>query len=516
MKNLFSALALFALAMVGAPVAPAAAAEGEVRIAMPTLYAQSFLPQATIGYSIAYQSPVFDFLIATTPEGEFDPSISVAERWSVSDDGLTWNFDIRDGITFHNGDPLTAEDVKFTLDMTVTEQNTAGRRSNFEANLKSVETDGTHKVIVHLKKRWNNFPYFLSDLIGVQGMIIPKNYIESGGVENFLKNPIGSGPYKVAENIENDRIVLELADEDHWRVPSPAYQRIVFRLIPESATRVAALNNDEVDVALVGLNDLPAAKEAGLRIVRKEDGVMIDLSFLRVKQVEDNPLNDARVREALNLAIDRKAILEQILNGEGQQIGTTLALFTWAFDYKEMDPVPFDPERAMSLLAEAGHADGFDMNLYSFVRSVPEARLINEAIAAYWEGIGVRTQILEMDYSAFRPVWMKQKEPPGPAAFTMDWPNRPFYSWRGKYHSTARFSTVGDEKLDEMIEAVEAKVTVEEYIPLSQQIMEYVREQNFASSISTVNLLFAVDPEVPEWETGRSFGSYRFEYIGAK
>ena len=510
--SLAAGVALTAAASVGALAAP----QGELKIGLPTLYSNSFLPQATVGFSIVYQSPVFDFLVATDAAGNFDPSVSVAEKWETSPDGKSWTFQIRKGIRFHNGDALTADDVQFTLDMTVTAKNTAGRRSDFVEFFDKVETDGPDKVIVRLKKPWPTFLYFLSDLIGVQGMIVPKAYYESKGEENFLRNPVGSGPYKVQESVEGSHIKLQAAQDTHWRVKEPKYRTITFRSLPESGTRVAALKNHEIDLISVGLSEYADVKKGGFDIIRKEDGALIDLSFLRVNQQANSPLNNPKVREALQIAIDRKDILQQILSGEGNETGTTLALFTWAFDYKPFPPIPFDPEKAKRLLAEAGYPNGFEISLYSFVQGLPEMKLVNEAIAAYWEAIGMKPKILEMDYSAFRPFWMKQKEPPGPAAFAMDWPNRPFYSWRGTYYSTATFGTVSDPKLDEMIDKSEAELDQTKYIALSQQIMTYVRDQSYSSGIATAHQLYAKDKSVPNWELGRSFGSIRAEYIGAK
>ena len=510
--RMWAASAVLALGM-SQPVM--AAPQGELKIGLPTLYSNSFLPQATIGFSIVYQSPVFDFLVATNAAGNFDPSVSIAEKWETSPDGKTWTFQIRQGVKFHNGDPLTVDDVKFTLDMTVTPKNTAGRRADFVEFIDKVETSGSDKVIVRLKKPWSTFLYFLSDLIGVQGMIVPKAYYESKGEENFLRNPVGSGPYRVQESVEGSHIKLQALDA-HWRVKEPKYRSITFRVLPESGTRVAALKNHEVDLISVGLAEYADVKKSGFDIIRKEDGALIDLSFMRVNQQANSPLNNPKVREALQIAINRQEILQQILFGEGNQTGTTLALFTWAFDYKPFPSIPYDPAKAKRLLAEAGYPNGFDISLYSFVQGLPEMKLVNEAIAAYWELIGMRPKILEMDYSAFRPVWMKQKEPPGPAAFAMDWPNRPFYSWRGKYHSTAVFGTVSDPKLDEMIEKAEAENDQAKYSVLSQNIMQYVREQGYSSGISTAHQLFAKDKAVPAWDAGRSFGSMRIEYIGAK
>jgi peptide/nickel transport system substrate-binding protein len=188
-------------------------------------------------------------------------------------------------------------------------------------------------------------------------------------------------------------------------------------------------------------------------------------------------------------------------------------MFTWAIEYKPYPPTPYDPKRAKQLLAEAGYPKGFTMYIYSFVTKLPEANLINEAIASYWEAIGVKTKILEMDYSAFKPVWTKKRDPRGPAAFILAWPNRPVYSWRNMYHSTALYSHKRDPKIDRMIENFEAETTAKGYKDAGQKIMDYVLENFYGSGICTTHELYAISKKVPEWEMGKGVGSYRWEYI---
>ena len=510
-----SARAAVAALALGWPLSSIAAPQGDLRIGMPTLNEQAFLPQATVGFAVAYLSPMFDFLVKSDKEGNFDPKQSLAEKWETSADQLSWTFTIRQGVKFHNGDPLTADDVKYTLDMTTTAKNVAGRRADFEAFFKSVEVTSPNTVKVNLKKPWPYLLFFLSDLIGVQGMVVPKKYIEEKGEANFLANPVGSGPYKFVENKLGSSITFE-ALEGQWRIPEPKYKRIIFRSLPEQGTRVAALRNGEVDIASIGLSDGDALKKAGLNVLRKDDGLLLDFTFLRVNEKEGLPTNDERVRKALLMGINRKEIVDQILYGEGKAVGATLALFTWSFDYKPFDPTPYNPAEARKLLAAAGYPNGFEIALYSFTQRLPESKLINETIAGYWEQIGVKTKILEMDYNAFRNVWTKKNEPPGPAAFTMDWPNRPFYSWRGKYHSSSMFSSVKDPALDKMIEAAEAELDLEAYKPKSQAIMQYIIDKGYSSGLATTHELFAANKNVPAWSIGRSFGDYRFEYVGQK
>ena len=129
----------------------------------------------------------------------------------------------------------------------------------------------------------------------------------------------------------------------------------------------------------------------------------------------NNPLSKKKVRQALVYAIDKAAIVEHILMGQGEVIGHHFPMTKWSIAYKPYPLTPYDPKRAKQLLAEAGYPDGFTIYLYSYITTLPEAKLVNEAIAGYWKAIGLKPIILEMEYGAFMPIWAKKKDPPGPA-----------------------------------------------------------------------------------------------------
>lgn len=509
----YSIVVIGLMILVGGQVVDAKPS-GELKIALTTLYDQTMHPIWGIAYRGAYLGPMYDYIVGVDKDGNFSPENGIAHKWEKSADSLKWTFYIRQGVKFHDGSPLTAADVKYTIEQAATKKNRAGRRAEYSAFIDRVDLD-QNKVIVTLKKPWITFLYYLSELIGTQGMVQPKKYIEGKGDDYFRKNPIGSGPYKLADWKQGDFIKL-VAQDSHWRIKSPKYQYLTFKLIPEQTTRIAALKTGEADIAPISIANVQKAKESGYKIVKKADGLLLDLTFLRTWR-KDLPVGNPKVRQALTLAIDREEIVKQMLAGNGQVIGTTIALFPWAFDYKPFPPFRYDPAKAKKLLAEAGYAKGLTMHLYSFVTKLPESKMINEAIAAYWESIGVKTKLLEMDYSAFKPYWIKKKEPPGSACFVMAWPNRVVYSWRGKYFSKKLFSNVEDPVLDKMITAAEAESTIAEYTPKSQEIMKYVLDQAYATSICTTDELFAQgNKSVPNFYIGESIATYRWEYIGTE
>jgi peptide/nickel transport system substrate-binding protein len=511
MRKAIYVLIVFALLLGWDLPAQAQKPSGELRMGLSTLFDQTFHPFWTTAYNKQYLEPMYDYIIGVNKDGEFDPKPSVAYKWETSPDFLTWTFYIRDGIKFHNGDPLTAEDVKYTIEQCAGKKNLATNVADFKLKVKSVETVPPNKVVLHLTEPWPTIMYVLSSL-GGSSMIVPKKYIEKNGDDYFKAHPIGSGPYKLYEWKESVHIKL-VAQDSHWRVGVPKYKYLTFKLMPEEGTRAAALQSGELDVIDVGLRRAIALKDAGFKINQKKDGLYLAMMWLGVFR-PDFPINKLKVRQALIYAINKDEIVEKILMGQGKVVGTAPCMFTWAIEYKPYPHTPYDPKMARKLLAEAGYPNGFTMYIYSFVTMLPESKIINEAISGYWEAIGVKTKILEMDYDGFKPYWTKHKEPPGPAAFLMPLPNRPVYAWSTIYHSASIYSQTKDPKLDQLIEVHGVQSTKDKYIDYGRRIMDYVLENFYNTGICTTHQLYILSNKVPTWEMGKGVGSYRWEYIG--
>jgi peptide/nickel transport system substrate-binding protein len=484
---------------------------GELKIGAATLYDQTFHPIWGTMYQRVFLEPMYDNIIGVTEDGKLDPQQSIASKWEVSADQLKWTFYIRDGVEFHNGDRLTNEDVKYTIEQAGSKKNNAGSQADFKELIEKVETAAPNKVVISLKKPWPTFLTALTTLNGAEGLVQPKNYIEKNGDDYFRKNPVGSGPYKFAEWKEGNYIKL-VAQDKHWRV-TPKYKYLTFKLMPEEGARVAALRSGEVDVIPVSLTRAKELVKDGYTLQNKEDGLFVGLMWLGAYR-PDFATNNKKVRQAITYAIDKASIVKHIFTGYGKVVGSATSMFTWAIEYKPYPPTPFDPAAAKKLLAEAGYPNGFTLNLYSFVTMLPEIKLINETIASNLEAIGVKVKILEMDYNAFKVFWTKQQDPPGPAAFVMAWPNRPVYSWRHMYASDALYSHVKDPKIDKLIDDFERVKTTVDYIAGGQKIMDYVLENYYATGICTTHQLHIIGKKTPAWNMGRGVGSYRWEYAG--
>lgn len=492
--------------------AQAQKATEELRIGLSTLYDQTLHPIWGSTYRKSYLEPMYDFIIGVDKNGNFDPKQSIAYKWEVAPNLLSWTFYIRDGVRFHNGDPLTIEDVKYTIEQAGGEKNRSLSPAAFKANIDRVEAVPPNKVVVYLKKPWPILLYFLSTLTGPEGMVQPKRYIEEKGEKYFMAHPIGSGPYKFYEWKENVHVKF-VAQDSHWRVGIPKHKYLTFKLLPEEGNREAALRSGEVDIIPVGLARLKGLKDGGFTVNKKKDGIFLSLLFLQDWRPEF-PTHKQEVRQALIYAINKREILKEILMGEGELVGSAVCMLTWALEYKPYPLTPYDPELAKKLLSKAGYPNGFTLYMYSSITILPEEKIIDEAVASYWEAIGVKVKILEMDHSARLPVYQGRKDPPGPAVTTMPFPNRAVYPWREQYHSTGTYSHKRDPKLDRMIENFETEKTTEGYIASSRKIMDNVLENFYGTTLCTTHQFFVANRKVPLWEMGKGVASYRWEYIG--
>src|SRR5947208_4904214 len=281
----------------------------------------------------------------------------LAESWSSSADGLTHDFVIRKGAMFDNGEPVTAEDVKFSY-----ERYRGTSHELMQQNLGSIETPDPQHVRFKLKKAWPDFLNFYSSASGA-GWIVPKKYVEKVGEDGFKKAPIGAGPYKFVSFDPGVELVLE-AFEGYWRKP-PSVKRLVFKVIPDEATRLAALTRGEVDIVYSIRGELAEELQRTPGLSLKP--VVIQGTFwLAFPEQWDakSPWHDERVRKAASLAIDRKGINQALTLGYSTLTGNPFVPDIFEYYWQPPEPA-YDPAQAKKLLAEAGHANGFDAGEYT-------------------------------------------------------------------------------------------------------------------------------------------------------
>jgi peptide/nickel transport system substrate-binding protein len=391
---------LLALGLMVASVMPAAAQakpEGEMRFAFyVTLAPAWFDPGEVTGFITPFflMWAMHDALVKTMPGKAMAPSL--AESWTVSTDQKTYEFKLREGLKFHNGDPFTAEDVKFSYER-------AKGYKIIKDKTRAVEVVSPSRVKIHLNEPWPDFMAFYGTMVAGHGWIVPKKYIEKVGDDGFKKAPVGLGPYKFVSHTPGVELVLE-AYEGYWR-KMPPVKRLVFKSIPESSTRMAMLKRNEVDVAY--LLEVPQAEE-----IKKDPNLKLAFSggiatfYLDFFDMWDpkSPWHDKRVRLAASHALDRKALNEAETLGQSRPTGSFVPR---SLDFaKVIEPHSFDPGQARKLLAEAGYPNGFDAGDF---HPFPPYHGLGEAVAGYLQGVGIRAKIRTMERAAFMSEWQAKK-----------------------------------------------------------------------------------------------------------
>jgi len=336
-----------------------------------------------------------DGMVKPLPGNPMSPAL--AETWTVSADGLVYEFVLRRGARFHNGDPVTAEDVKFSF-----ERYRGAAHKTLKERVVAVEAVDPARVRFRLKQPWPDFMTFYSVASGA-GWIVPKRYVEKVGDDGFKKAPIGAGPYKFVSFTAGVELVLE-AFEQYWRKP-PSVKRIVLKSVPDDTTRLAALKRGEVDVAYwVGAS---LAEE-----VRRTPGltlkpILIQTTFwLYFADQWDpkSPWHDRRMRLAANHAIGRQAINQAETLGFSRITGSIIPI---TFDFYWQPPVhPYDPGRARALLAEAGYPNGFDAGDY-FVDAA--FTTVGEAVVNDLQKAGIRSRLRPIERAAFFKTYGEKK-----------------------------------------------------------------------------------------------------------
>ena len=392
------ALGGFALTS-GLPGRLAAAPQGQltwgVHISLaPTWFDPAETPGIITPFMVLYA--VHDAVVKPMPGQPLAPSL--AESWAASEDGLTYEFVLRKGVKFHNGDPVTAEDVKFSF-----ERYRGTSHDLMKERVASVEAIETRHVRFTLQEPWPDFMVFYATATGA-GWVVPKNYVEKVGDDGFKRAPIGAGPYKFVSFNPGIELVLEAFD-GYWR-KKPSVKRIVFRCIPDEATRLAALKRGEVDIVYSIRGEL--AEE-----LRATPGLTLKPSVIQGTQWvyfpdqwdPKSPWHDERVRRAASIAIDRPGINQALTLGYSRLTGNSFVPDTFDFYWQPPAPV-YDPAKAKQLLAEAGYPNGFDAGEFYCDASYSN---LGEAIVNNLREVGIRTRLQPFERAAIFKGYSEKK-----------------------------------------------------------------------------------------------------------
>ena len=396
-RDLLAAGALGLLA--GTPrLARAAAPSGKLTWAMhvtvpPTWFDPADTQAVISPYMILYA--LHDAMIKPMPGVMHAPSL--AESWQASEDGTSYEFTIRDGAKFHNGAPVTGEDVKFSF-----ERYRGANRELMHRKVTEVEALDARHVRFKLKEPWPDFLTFYATASG-SGWIVPKKYVEEVGEEGFKKAPIGAGPYKFVSFNPGVELVLEAFD-GYWR-KTPAVKTLVMKVIPDESTRLAALKGGEVDIAYSIRGDLAKELQATPGLTLKSV-VLQATNWVYFPEQWDpkSPWHKLQVRQAANLALDRGEWNDALFLG-GCKINNSI--IPDSFDYYWQPPAAvYDPAKARKLLAEAGYPNGFDAGPFWCDASYSN---IGEVAVNSLQQVGIRTTLQLMERAGFLQAYAGKK-----------------------------------------------------------------------------------------------------------
>jgi peptide/nickel transport system substrate-binding protein len=414
---------------------------------------------------------MFDSLLHKNTKLQYEPSL--ATSWKALND-TTWEFKLRKGVKFHNGDVLTAEDVKFSFDR-VLEPGKEQKRSPQYGNVRAIkEVRIVNPDTIHLVTD-KPFPLLLERLVFFP--IVPRKHIEKVGDAAFAESAtVGTGPWKLVEWKRGQHLRLE-AFNDHWR-GKPAFKNLVFREIPEVATQLAELKTGGVDlIRNVSADLLPEIKANAQTYVTSAP--ILRTHYIQL-DMRTEPFNKKLVRQAANYAMDREAIVQKMMAGLGKPMATVVHSAVFGYD-PSVTVYPYDPKKAKALLAQAGYPNGVDITIHS---GFTEFRPVFEAMAQMLTDAGIRTTAKIWDPG---PAWNKFFQGEGKAAhgfygswgyysvFDADAILHPLYhtepgGWIGKWYTRV-------EGLDQMIDQARSTLDQPRRRQIYSQIQKLIKEE---------------------------------------
>ena len=392
------ALLLLAVVVLLAPTAVAAPA-GRLTVAWhvtvaPSWFDPSTAPPQITPFGVLYA--IHDALVRPYPGTKMGPSL--AESWKESADGKTYEFKLRPGLKFHNGDPLTTEDVKFSF-----ERYKGAAAKLLQSFVREIEIVSPTVVRFHLKEPWPDFMTFFGTTASAAGIVVPKKYLTQVGDDGFKKHPIGAGPYKFVSHTPGVEITLE-ANTSYWR-RQPNVKTLVMKSVPEATTRAVVLKSGETDMsfALDGPDAEDIKRQPRLTIVPSKHASIFWIEFAEQWDTK-SPWHDRRLRLAVNHALDRPRINEAACLGFCPPAGVIVPR---VMDFAlQTEPVAFDMKKAKQLLAEAGYPNGLDAGEFAAIPGFPT---VAEAAVNYLNAAGIRVRLRSMERAAFYAAWQEKK-----------------------------------------------------------------------------------------------------------
>jgi len=515
------------------PTAPAAAAAPTTAVAAakpttaPAAATSAAAPSGTLRYANAdFGNESMDPIVITATWGgalydlllQFDAQGNVvgnvAEKYDLSPDGLTWTFNIRKGIKFHNGDPLTAADVVFSLQRFGSKESTNPWSPYILKNNESITAADDSTVIFKAQK-----PEWPLKIPFATTPILPKNYFDKVGQDGFRAQPVGSGPYKFAKWVPKTSMEMD-ANTEYWGATKPQWAHITETLVPEEATRVAQLERGDVDmIGNLSFDRLTELKGKGFRLQEVGLPTLANISFPGTFMTK-GPTSDIRVRQAMSYAINRQEICDTFYKGQAKPGGFWFfSTKTWGFDPTSFKADAYDPNKAKQLLQDAGYPGKFTPQSITLYTTAVAADLM-QILQGYWQAVGMNVDVQVVDTPVYNGLIFVRAKDPTEKQVGAVWPWVNVGAPNNVYHSANMFTSTGvhttsnDTKADAMYQAAISELDDTKAKKLWQDLMHYGYDTMWINvELVEVPTYFAVGPNVGQF-TNRTWINLPDTYVG--
>jgi peptide/nickel transport system substrate-binding protein len=438
---------------------------------------------------------MYDSLLTFDQQGNVVGNL--AEKYSLSPDGMTWTFNIRQGVKFHNGDPLTSADVVFSLQRFGSKDSTNPWSPYILKNSESITAPDDYTVIYKAQK-----PEWPLKIPFAWVRIWPKKYYEQVGQDGFRAAPVGTGPYKFSKWVPKTSMEFD-ANTDYWGPVKPSWAHITETLVPEEATRIAQLQRGDVDmIGALSFDRLVELKNSGFRLQEVGLPTLANISFPATFMTQ-GPTSDIRVRQAMSYAINRQEISDTFYKGFAKPGGWWFwSEQTWGYDASQWQADPYDPNKAKQLLQDAGYPAKFNPQSVTLYTNAVMADLV-QILQGYWEAVGLNTDVQVVDSQ----VWLSlsfvrvKSETDKQVGAVMPWVAPSFFN--NVYHSANLFTSTGtrstgnDPKADQLYQAAVSELDDAKAKQLWQQMMHYGYDTMWVNiELVQVPTYFVVGPNV--------------------
>jgi peptide/nickel transport system substrate-binding protein len=440
--------------------------KGTLTVGLTTIVANLEQPYAPERNSSNASWTLFDSLVFPEPDGTFSPAL--AESWETSEDGRTVTFTLRQGVKFHNGEDFTADDVVHSWETYIDPVVTYA--SNWTI-ADSVEKVDDYTVAVSTAEP----NALLMPYISTAWSIIPKDYYEEVGATGFAENPVGTGPFMLEEWVKGDSITVA-ANPSYWRQGYPKLEKVIFKFMPESATRIAAIQTGEIDISprlttedaqgLLGAPDV--------QIIRYPVNRVYYLAFNNITTGKGTPIEEPAVRQALQYAVDVDGIITTLFDGFATRSVGFIGPGDLGFDNAE--PIPYDPEQAKAMLAEAGYPNGFAVDMACPDGAYAHINEVCEIIRNNLNEVGVTGELDIMESNAYWELEATQSLVP---LFVDSWSSQLTEAYprlQGALNKGDSYANFYTDEIQGLLDDIATTVDVEERAALYGDIQQLMRD----------------------------------------